>query len=107
MKQFDKATELWFLQNPFAETTVMECDKCGLVYKPSLGHTCKHEHITDLKSKCGSCVYAIQSTFGKSNAYVECSNREHIAKYCKRPISAIRQKTNPACKSYKERTENQ
>lgn len=60
---------------------------------------------TDLKNKCGSCIYAVPSTFGKSNCYVECSNQEHIAKYCKRPISRIRQRTAPACRSYEEMTE--
>lgn len=55
-----------------------------------------------LKNKCGSCAYAVPTTFGKSNKYVECTNREHRDKYFKRPISAIRQRTCPACRSYAE-----
>lgn len=38
---FDKSTEKWFREHPHSETTVMKCDKCGLFYKPSLGHKCK------------------------------------------------------------------
>ena len=40
-KHFDDITEQWFKEHPGAETTVMSCDKCGLSYKPSLGHDCK------------------------------------------------------------------
>ena len=64
----------------------------------------KHSE-TDFKNKCGYCVYGIPSTFGKSNCYVECTNQEHIAKYCKRPSSRIRQRTAPACRSYEYKTE--
>lgn len=39
--QFDQATAEWFRQHPFAQTTVMKCENCGLVYKPILGHKCK------------------------------------------------------------------
>ena len=53
-------------------------------------------------AKCGTCYYSKPTTFGKSNGYVECTNQEHIQKFCKRPISLQRQKTTPACKSYKE-----
>lgn len=52
--------------------------------------------------KCGSCLYAIPATFGKSKVYVECTNWEHIKKFCKREISLKRQRTTPACKHYKE-----
>ena len=37
---FDKRIERWFKEHPYAETTVMTCDRCGLSYKPSLGHDC-------------------------------------------------------------------
>lgn len=106
MKHFDKATEEWFLKNPFAETTVMQCDKCGLCYKPSLGHECKSKEVCDLTNKCGSCEYAVPTTFGKSHCYVECANREHVDKYCKSPISLKRQRTHPACRCYAERKED-
>lgn len=39
--QCDKATDEWFKQHPGARTTVAPCDKCGLWYKPSLGHKCE------------------------------------------------------------------
>ena len=38
---FDEATEKWFREHPFAQTTVMTCGLCGLRYKPSLGHKCR------------------------------------------------------------------
>jgi hypothetical protein len=41
MMKFDKALEDWFKAHPFAQTTVMQCDKCRLYYKPILGHKCK------------------------------------------------------------------
>lgn len=41
MEKFDKETEKWFRQHPYSQTTVMTCEKCGLIYKPSLGHKCK------------------------------------------------------------------
>lgn len=103
---FDKATEKWFREHPFNETTVMQCDKCGLFYKPSLGHICKTEkRVCDLKNKCGSCEFSKPTNWGSkhSKTYVECTNAEHIKRYCKDDISRKRAKTTPACKSYKER----
>ncbi len=32
----DVALEKWFRNHPDAETTMMQCAKCGLYYKPSL-----------------------------------------------------------------------
>lgn len=40
---FDGETEKWFTRNFFNQTTVMKCEKCGLFFKPSLGHKCKME----------------------------------------------------------------
>lgn len=37
----DAETKKWFKDNPGAQTTVMRCEKCGLWYKPMLGHDCK------------------------------------------------------------------
>lgn len=37
----DKATDEWFKRNPGARTTVTVCNKCGLWYKPDLGHKCE------------------------------------------------------------------
>ena len=58
----------------------------------------------ELQNKCGSCVYAKPIiAFGKSKCYVQCTNREHIERFCTREISTLRQRTNLACKNYKER----
>lgn len=38
---FDAETRKWFKTRPWAQTTVMKCEQCGLYYKPSLGHKCK------------------------------------------------------------------
>lgn len=37
---FDKETAEWFKSHPDAQTTVTRCEKCGLYYKPILGHKC-------------------------------------------------------------------
>lgn len=39
----DKATKEWFKHHPNARTTVAQCEKCGLWFKPSLGHECEVE----------------------------------------------------------------
>lgn len=41
MSIYDKTTEEWFSKRPGQESTVEQCDQCGLYYKPSLGHKCK------------------------------------------------------------------
>ena len=57
----------------------------------------------ELQNKCGSCVYAKPIVaFGKSKCYVNCTNKEHIERFCTREISTLRQRTHPACKKYKE-----
>lgn len=43
---YDSETRKWFDSLPLAdrfiiETTVMQCEDCGLYYKPSLGHKCR------------------------------------------------------------------
>ena len=63
------------------------------------------EKLKGKKNKCGTCAYAKPTTFGKSKCYVECTNQEHIQKFCKREISLKRQRTTPACGDYKEMTE--
>ena len=66
------------------------------------------ERLQKTKSaKCGTCAYAKPTTFGKSKCYVECTNKEHIEKFCRyRKISLKRQRTTPACIDYKELTES-
>lgn len=42
--EMDAATKNWFRNRPVWEvTTVQKCEKCGLFYKPELGHKCKGE----------------------------------------------------------------
>lgn len=36
--ELDPDTKAWFKTHPGAQTTVIQCPKCGLYYKPSLGH---------------------------------------------------------------------
>lgn len=39
--KYDSETQKWFdKQLPNQQTTVVMCEKCGLFYKPSLGHKC-------------------------------------------------------------------
>ena len=40
--EFDADTQAWFDKNPDAQTTVMQCERCGLYYKPTLGHRPKN-----------------------------------------------------------------
>ena len=39
--EYDRATKAWFNSHICQQTTVCRCEKCGLFYKPSLGHKCK------------------------------------------------------------------
>lgn len=39
--KYDTLTLKWFKSHPFAQTTVTECARCKLYYKPILGHKCK------------------------------------------------------------------
>lgn len=40
--QVDEPTKKWMEERPdYFQTTVRKCEKCGLYYKPSLGHKCK------------------------------------------------------------------
>lgn len=39
--KYDAATTRWFKKHPDAQTTVIQCEQCGLYYKPNLGHVCK------------------------------------------------------------------
>ena len=93
-----------------------KCGKCVFADKPSLS-SCLNEFLCVMIAqkkeldrmknskvgKCGSCAYAVPTTFAKSTNYVECTNKEHIEKFCKRPISLKRPHTTPACKCYVER----
>ena len=39
--RFDAKTQKWFRNHIGTQSTVAQCEKCGLWYKPSLGHKCK------------------------------------------------------------------
>ena len=57
--------------------------------------------------RCGTCMYAkpVQRP-GKITIWVECTNEEHLQKYCThREGTKYRPKYTHACKSYKERKE--
>ena len=41
----DRETQKWFERNIFAESTLMRCPKCGLYYKPELGHKCTKDAV--------------------------------------------------------------
>lgn len=44
----DAETKRWFKDHPGAQTTVMCCEKCGLWYKPDLGHNCPKKGKKDV-----------------------------------------------------------
>lgn len=52
---FDKTTKEWFAKHPDAQTTIMCCEKCGLEYKPSLGHKCKY--APKQGNTCNDCIH--------------------------------------------------
>ena len=60
---------------------------------------------TDLTGKCGGCAYgkSVSGVFGNSNCYVECTNPDHVTRFCRRGASALRQRTVKGCKRYKPR----
>lgn len=45
--KYDDETQKWFNRHPFNQTTVCKCEKCGLFYKPSLGHKCKKAEVSE------------------------------------------------------------
>lgn len=47
MRLFDEKTRVWFEKHLGAQTTLARCDKCGLFYKPELGHKCKKDGADD------------------------------------------------------------
>lgn len=44
--EVDNRTKKWLREHPGHQTTVRQCEKCGLHYKPSLGHKCKKSEVT-------------------------------------------------------------
>lgn len=44
---YDTETQKWFNGHTFNQTTVCKCEKCGLFYKPSLGHKCNKEEVNE------------------------------------------------------------
>lgn len=43
----DYATRVWFQMHPDMETTLVACEKCGLLYKPSRKHLHKCDDLID------------------------------------------------------------
>lgn len=39
--KLDERTKKWFESHIGEESTVARCEKCGMFYKPELGHECK------------------------------------------------------------------
>lgn len=46
--KYDNPTSKWFENHIGEQTTVCKCDKCGLFYKPSLGHKCNKKNNPEL-----------------------------------------------------------
>lgn len=49
--EFDPDTQAWFDRNPDAQTTVQRCDRCGLYFKPSLGHHSRNCKVRGTKEE--------------------------------------------------------
>lgn len=49
--EFDPDTKAWFDKNPEAQTTVMKCERCGLYYKPVLGHKSRNCKVRGAKGE--------------------------------------------------------
>ena len=58
-------------------------------------------------NRCGTCIYSKPvERPGKATIWVECTNEEHLKKYCTSyEGTKFRPKNTHACKSYKERKE--
>ncbi len=67
------------------------------------------ERLKASRQTCGTCIYAKPYVGeGKTfKSYVECTNKEHLEKYCKYQNSQYRQKTTKACKCYKARSDKE
>lgn len=49
--KYDAETEAWFKNKPkWTVTTVCICEKCGLAYKPSIGHKAKNCKVMEVDS---------------------------------------------------------
>ena len=56
--------------------------------------------------RCGTCIYAKPTVWGRSKVHVECTNQEHLGRYCSNHESTkIRPRNTYACKCYVERTD--
>lgn len=86
---------------PYGYSTYEEFADYLLANGVTIATTCGRP-TADLTGKCGSCLHAVPApgVFGDSQCYVNCTNEEHLAKYCRRPLSQVRLRTNKACKLY-------
>ena len=49
--EYDYTTSKWFAMHPLAQSTVCQCKKCGLYFKPILGHKCKEGNSEKAKKE--------------------------------------------------------
>ena len=59
--KYDRATKAWFNSHIGQQTTVCKCEKCGLFYKPILGHKCKKGVRKNDKRRTDRLVMPIKS----------------------------------------------
>ena len=52
--RFDPKTYDWMQDHEWAEITVTKCDKCGMHYKPDLGHVCDKMHRLEFNRVIGN-----------------------------------------------------
>lgn len=80
-----------------------DVDSIALAAADRLEQLAKPERTAvSLDGKCGGCEYAIPAKFGRSECYIECTNRPQN-KSDKMGIARIKQRTTPACKRYREK----
>ena len=79
-----------------------DVDGVALAAADRLEQLVKTRPATSLAGKCGSCEYAKPTTWGKSECYIECTNRpDRPYRQTRAGIAHIKQRTTPACKRYK------
>lgn len=51
--KYDAATKKWFRKNMDKQTTVIQCERCGLFYRSLLDHRCKDSNKAERKELKG------------------------------------------------------
>lgn len=92
-------TDLYLLDKAFILDAIRE-----KLEREKQGKVAPEKPPTDQRGKCGGCAYAVTvPACGRTFAYVQCTNPEHLSRYSKRHKSGIRQRTTKACKKYLQR----